>query len=206
MNKIRIILAVTVLGLMCHVGFAQQTSNTLQDTVRAAAYRQGKVKLVSGVAMNSGRDVVYNFSQSQNYSIFINAIRNAGLTETIKSRGPITVFVPDNSAFGILPPGRMDTLMKPNHLLELVNLISYHMVPGNLKAKDIAKLIKDGNGQAVLITVAGGKLTAHIDTNRNIVLVDENGGESIISTFDIPQNNGTAHLVTKVLLPKYKVI
>ncbi len=191
--------------------FAQQTGGTgsvrgATDTVRSPAAQQGKVKMVNGTAMNSGQDVMYNFSQSPDYSMFIKAVRAGGLIETFRSRGPITVFVPDNVAFNSFGAGQMDSLLKQNHLLELDNLVTYHAVKGTVSAKDIAKLIKDNNGQAEILTIAGGKLTAHIDANRNIVLVDENGGESIISTFDIPQSNGMAHLITKVLVPKYKVI
>lgn len=194
--------------LISHLSLAQQTParNQVVDTVRAEIYKQGKVKMVNGTPMNSGRDAIYNFAQSPDYSIFINAVRKAGLTETFKSRGPITLFIPTNSAFVAVPAERMDTLLKQNHLLELVNLLTYHAVSGSLKAKDIAKLIKDNNGQATLTTIGGGKLIARIDTNRNIVLVDETGAQSIISTFDIPQSNGMAHVVTRVLVPKYKVI
>lgn len=176
------------------------------DTVRAETIKKGKVKIVDGIPMNSGRDVIYNLSQANDYSMFVNAVRTAGLTETFKSRGPITVFVPTNSAFTRFGPGRMDTLMLKTHVLELNNLITYHAIPGNLKAKDIGKLIQNNKGQATLTTVAGGKLQAHIDANRNIVLVDEMGNESIISRFDIPQSNGMLHVVTQVLVPKYRTI
>lgn len=195
--------------LMAANSFAQQTTTAVKavaDTVRDDVYQNGKIKMVNGVAMNSGRDIVQNLSQSANYNIFIKALRSSGMVQTVKSRGPITFFVPDNKAFSYLPAGVTDTLMKKNHILELTNLLTYHAVAGELKAKDISKMISDGKGNAELITLAGGKLKAHIDANRNIVLVDDNGNESIISTFDIPQNNGMAHLITRVLVPKYKVI
>lgn len=197
--------------LVSTLAFGQRTglppSSPVNDTVRTETIKKGKVKIVDGAIMNSGRDVIYNLSQSSNYSQFVKAVRTAGLIETFKSKGPITVFVPDNSAFAKLtPPGRMDTLLMKSHLLELSNLVTYHAIPGNIKSKDLAKLIQDGNGQATLTTVAGGKLVAHIDANRNIVLVDELGNQSIISRFDIPQSNGMVHIVTQVLVPRYKTI
>ncbi len=180
----------------------------VSDTVRTEIYKNNndKVKIVDGVAMSSGRDLIVNLSKADNYSLFVKAVRSGGLIETFRSRGPITVFVPGNAAFNSLPPGKLDTLLKKNHLLELDNLITYHAVPGNLRAKDIAGLIHSNNGEATLTTVAGSKLKARIDTNRNLVLVDENGGQSIISIFDVPQSNGIMHVVTQVLVPKYKVI
>lgn len=197
---------------LCIIGshtFAQQTTTSRTpgtDTVRAKTVNNGKIKMVNGTPMSSGLDIYHNLFNSSNYSIFVNAIRTAGLIQTFTSRGPITVFVPDNAAFGAMPEGKMDTLMKANHTLELNNFVTYYALRGDFKAKDIAKLIHDNNGQAEFIMISGGKLTAHIDANRNIVLVDENGGQSIVSTFDIPQSNGMAHLITRTLMPKYKVI
>jgi uncharacterized surface protein with fasciclin (FAS1) repeats len=85
-------------------------------------------------------------------------------------------------------------------------LLTYHAIAGRLTARDIARKINANNGEAVFTTIAGSKLTAKIDVNRNIVLVDENGNESIISKFDIPQSNGILHIVTSVLVPKPRAI
>jgi uncharacterized surface protein with fasciclin (FAS1) repeats len=203
-------LAITfALSLLNTFIFAQRVATPVSnftDTVRSDVYKEGKVKTVNGIPMNSGRDIVQNLTNIPNYTLYIQALRTSGLIQTVKSRGPITFFVPDNKAFAYLPAGKTDTLMRKSHVLELTNMMAYHAVAGNYSAKDIAKLIKDNNGTAVLTTIAGGKLTARIDANRNIILVDDNGNESIISTFDIPQNNGMAHLITRVLVPKYKVI
>ncbi|WP_460678894.1 fasciclin domain-containing protein [Mucilaginibacter koreensis] len=203
-------LAITFsLAIFSSIAVAQRVATPVSgitDTVRSDVYKEGKVKMVNGIAINSGRDIVQNLANAPDYSLYVKALRACGLIQTVKSRGPITFFVPDNKAFAYLPAGKTDTLLRKSHVLELTNMMAYHAVAGNLSAKDITKLINDNNGTAELTTIAGGKLTAHIDANRNIVLVDDNGNESIISNFDIPQNNGIAHLITRVLVPKYKVI
>jgi uncharacterized surface protein with fasciclin (FAS1) repeats len=185
--------------------FAQKTTvvNPVIDTVKA---KWGKIKIVDGAAMISSNDIIENMTLSKEYTVLINAIDEAGLTETFKSKGPITVFAPTNQAFDKLPAGALDTLLKPSHKLDLSYLLTYHAIAGRVSARDIAKKINANNGQATYTTIAGSKLTAKIDTNRNIILVDENGGESIISKFDIQQRNGLLHIVNSVLVPKTKAI
>jgi uncharacterized surface protein with fasciclin (FAS1) repeats len=197
--------AFALLVLNGAVLFAQKTVtvNPVIDTVKA---KWGKIKIVDGVAMISSNDVVENITLSKEYSVLVTAIQNAGLTDTFKSKGPITIFAPTNQAFEKLPAGQLDTLLKPNHKLDLSNLLTYHAIAGRISAKDIERKINSNNGQATFTTIAGSILTAKIDSNRNIVLIDENGGESIISKFDIQQSNGMLHVVNSVLIPKSKAI
>ena len=185
--------------------FAQTTTLTdpVKDTVKAT---WGKIKIVDGTGMTSANNIVENIDQSQTCTTLAAVIKDAGLTETFESKGPITVFAPTNKAFEKLPAGELDSLLKPGHKLDLNNLLTYHAIAGKLTAKDIARKINSGNGQAIFTTIAGSRITAKIDANRNIVLIDENGGESIISKFDIPQSNGILHLITAVLVPKPKTI
>ncbi|MDF2433945.1 MAG: hypothetical protein JWP44_3576 [Mucilaginibacter sp.] len=185
--------------------FAQKTvgTNAVNDTVRA---KWGKTKIVDGAAMVSSNDVVENITLSKEYTVFVKAIENAGLTDTFKSKGPITVFAPTDMAFEKLPAGQLDTLLKPEHKLDLSMIITYHAIAGRVTAKDIAKKINSGNGLATFTTIAGSKITAKIDENRNIVLIDENGGECIISKFDVQQSNGMLHVVNAVLIPKTRAI
>jgi uncharacterized surface protein with fasciclin (FAS1) repeats len=185
--------------------FAQKRviTNPVNDTVKA---KWGKIKIVDGTAMISSNNIIENMELSKEYTTLITVIADAGLTETFESKGPITLFAPTNQAFAKLPAGQLDTLLKPEHKLELNYLITTHAIAGRLSAKDIAHKINSGKGMATFTTIAGSKITAKIDTNRNIILIDENGGQSIISKFDILQSNGMVHVVTAVLVPKTKVI
>jgi len=173
------------------------------DSVKA---KWGKVKNVNGTAMISSNNIVENIALSKEYSTLVTAIEDAGLTETFKSKGPITFFAPTNQAFDKLPAGQLDTLLKPNHKLDLNYLITSHAIVGKLSVHDIQRKINSNNGEATFRTIAGTTITAKIDTNRNIVLIDENGGQSIVSKFDIQQSNGMLHIVNSVLVPKTKNI
>lgn len=196
-------MAVILLVCSSTLAFAQGATviNPANDTVRA---KLGRIKIVDGAEMITSSDIVENIAASPEFSTLLNAIEAAGLTETFKSKGPITMFAPTNEAFDKLPVGELDTLLKPQHKLDLSYILTYHAVAGKLTAHDLLKKINAGNGQATLTTISGSQLTAKLDENRNIVLIDENGGQSIVSKFDIKQSNGILHVITAVLMPKIK--
>ena len=87
---------------------------------------------------------------------------------------------------------------------KLVRFLNYLVIPGQLNSKDLLKLIKANNGEAKLTTIAGGIITARINPNRNILLTDENGGQSVVLQFDIGQNNGTMFVLENILFPLNK--
>jgi len=175
--------------------FAQRTDSTAAKTPKA--------KNVNGTLMSPAKNLVDNISSSAELSTLVKMIDAAGLTENMRS-GPITLFAPTNQAFDKLAPGTLDTLLKPDHKTDLVNLVNNHVVQGRFSTKDIAAQIKAGNGQATLTTLAGGTLTARINENRNITLTDDNGSQSIITRLDIEQSNGMLFIVNAVLQPNAK--
>ncbi len=154
--------------------------------------------------MLAANDIVTNISRSKELSTFYKIIQVVGLNETFKSKGPITVFVPNDQAFANLPPGKLDTLLKSGHKYDLIALITYHVIPGKITAKEIGRQINSNKGLATFITLTGSKLSAKLNADRNIILIDENGGQSIISRFDITQANGLVHIINSVLVPKFK--
>jgi len=192
--------------ISAHSVFAQSAPKNEPAVIDSVKAKWGKVKNVNGVAMISSNNIIENITLSKEYSTLVTAIEDAGLTETFKSKGPITFFAPTNQAFEKLPAGELDTLLKPNHKLDLNYLITSHAIVGRLTVKDIQHKINSNNGEATFRTIAGTTLTARIDSNRNIVLIDDNGGQSIISKFDIQQSNGMLHIVNAVLVPKTKNI
>lgn len=165
-----------------------------------------KTTIVNGTAMQADHNIVQNVAKAKDYSTLLTAIKAAGLTLTFESKGPITIFAPTNSAFAKLPAGKMDTLLMADHKLELASLLTYHAIPGKVSAKDILHNIREHKGAANYITLAGSKLAATIDANRNIVLTDETGGQCVISQFDVEQSNGMLHVVTGVFVPKSRAI
>jgi len=162
-----------------------------------------KAKNIDGTLMSPAKNLVDNISSSPELSTLVKAIEAAGLADSLRA-GTITLFAPANQAFDKLAPGTLDTLLKPEHRNELINLINNHLVRGRFTSKDIASRIRAGNGQAAFITFGGSTLTARINENRNIALTDENGDQGIITRLDIEQSNGMLFLINAVLQPKAK--
>ncbi|EHQ30507.1 fasciclin domain-containing protein [Mucilaginibacter paludis] len=181
-----------------------QAAARTPDTNKNDTPKHVKIRVIGGGQMSSADDVVQNIAKSKEHTTFTNSIAVCGLAETLKSRGPLTIFAPTNDAFNKLSPGMLDTLLKPQHNAELTRLLTYHVIPGKLTSKDIARQINSNNGEATFTTLSGSKLKAKINGDRNIVLIDEGGNESVISQFDIEQNNGIIDVVTGLLIPKNK--
>ena len=118
------------------------------------------------------------------------AVKAAGLVATLKGAGPFTVFAPNNDAFAKLPAGTVDTLLKSENKLQLVDILTYHVVAGRYKIADL----KDG---MVLTTVEGKTLL--IKRIGDKVMIN---GTAMINTPDVISSNGVTHVIDTVLLPK----
>jgi len=156
--------------------------------------------MVGGAAMYKNKDIIDNAVNSKDHTTLVAAVKAAGLVETLKGKGPFTVFAPTNAAFDALPAGTVDTLLKPENKATLTKVLTYHVVAGNYDSKAIAKAIKKGNGTATFTTVAGGKLMAKMDGDT-LVLTDEKGGMSKVTIADVKQSNGYIHVIDTVVLP-----
>ncbi|MBK8142557.1 MAG: fasciclin domain-containing protein [Chitinophagaceae bacterium] len=167
----------------------------LQSAILAA------VVLLSNAAYAQEKDVVDIAAGSEAHSTLVAAVKAAGLVETLKGAGPFTVFAPVNDAFGKLPAGTVDFLLKPENKATLVKILTYHVVAGNLDANAVVAAIKAGKGNAVLTTVSGNMLTATIE-NGKVKLTDEKGGVAFVTVTDLKGSNGIIHVIDTVVLPK----
>ena len=146
-------------------------------------------------------DVVDVAAGSKDHTTLVAAIKAADLVETLKSGGPFTVFAPSNSAFDKLPKGTVDNLLKPENKADLVKLLTYHVVSGNLKAADVLAAIKAGKGKAVVKTVQGENLTASLEKGK-VILTDAKGGKATVTATDLAASNGVIHVIDSVVMPK----
>lgn len=156
--------------------------------------------MVGGAAMYKTKDIIDNAVNSADHTTLVAAVKAAGLVDTLKGKGPFTVFAPVNSAFDKLPAGTVDTLLKPENKATLTKILTYHVVAGNLDSKAVARAIKKGNGKAELTTVAGGKLFASM-SGSDVIITDEKGGTAKVTIADVRQSNGVIHVIDSVLLP-----
>jgi uncharacterized surface protein with fasciclin (FAS1) repeats len=164
------------------------------------AVAQNEVPMVGGSPMYPSKTIVENASTASNLTTLVTAVKAAGLADTLQGPGPFTVFAPTNSAFGKLPTGTVDNLVKPENQESLKKILTYHVVPGRITAHKLVAMIKKDGGQAQLKTVEGGTITAMLDGN-NVVLKDERGGTATVSQTDVMQKNGVVHVIDTVLMP-----
>ncbi|MEB0136616.1 fasciclin domain-containing protein [Actimicrobium sp. CCC2.4] len=158
--------------------------------------------MVGGQSMMPSKDIIDNAVNSADHTTLVAAVKAAGLVETLKGKGPFTVFAPTNAAFGKLPAGTVETLVKPENKATLTKILTYHVVPGKYDFMALAAEIKKHNGKAELATASGGKLSFAMNGMHNISVMDETGHTASISTYDVTQSNGVINVIDTVLMPK----
>ena len=138
---------------------------------------------------HDSKDIVDTAVSAGNFKTLAAALNAAGLVDTLKGKGPFTVFAPTDEAFGKLPEGTVETLLKPENKDKLIAVLTYHVVPGKVMAADVVKLssAKTVQGSEVRIAVSDGK-----------VRVDD---ANVVAT-DIKAGNGVIHVIDSVILPE----
>jgi uncharacterized surface protein with fasciclin (FAS1) repeats len=145
--------------------------------------------MVGGANMVPSKNIVENAVNSTDHTTLVAAVKAAGLAETLSGTGPFTVFAPTNEAFNKLPAGAVDNLLKPEMKGDLTKVLTYHVVPGALKAADL----KDGQE---LKTVQGQTLKVSVKDGKVMI----NGANVTIA--DVVSSNGVTHVIDAVLMPK----
>jgi len=146
--------------------------------------------LVLSTGLARAADIVDTAVSAGNFTTLVAAVKAAGLVDTLKGPGPFTVFAPTDAAFAALPPGTVETLLKPENKARLVSVLKYHVLPGRVMSKDIAGKKLDPK------TVEGQTLA--IDASGTAVKVND----ATVTKADIGTDNGVIHVIDKVLLPK----
>ena len=159
-----------------------------------------KNPMVGGHEMFPNKDIIDNAVNSSEHTTLVTAVKAAGLVETLKSAGPFTVFAPTNDAFGKLPAGTVEDLLKPENKATLAKILTYHVVAGKQTAHDLLAKIKAGKGKAELTTVAGETLSA-AKSGKGIELTDTKGGKAKVTQADVMQSNGVIHVIDTVVMP-----
>jgi uncharacterized surface protein with fasciclin (FAS1) repeats len=159
----------------------------------SAAIAVVAVMVGSVVRAQQPKDIVDTAVAAGSFKTLAAALQAAGLVETLKGKGPFTVFAPTDAAFAKLPKGTVEELLKPENKAKLTSILTYHVVPGTVMAAQLAtmngKEAKTVNGQALKIAV-----------NGSVVMV----GAAKVVTTDIKASNGVIHVIDSVMLPAGK--
>lgn len=147
------------------------------------------LSLMASAGSMGKKDIVDTAVAAGDFKTLATALQSAGLVDTLKGKGPFTVFAPTDEAFAKLPAGTVEDLLKPENHEKLVAILTYHVVPGKVMSKDVVKLheAKTVNGKDVKIMAEGGKVMVD---NANVVKTD------------IACSNGVIHVIDSVILPQ----
>jgi uncharacterized surface protein with fasciclin (FAS1) repeats len=132
------------------------------------------------------------------FSTLLIALEKSELVEVLNQPGPYTVFAPINSAFEDLPEGTLETLMDPAHQADLKNLLTYHVIAGEVSAADLLQGIDEAEDQMRLTTLQGEVLTASLKQDQ-VILTDAAGNTATVISADVAATNGVVHGIDQVL-------
>jgi uncharacterized surface protein with fasciclin (FAS1) repeats len=190
-----ILTALTVVSLSvvsCQDGAEENANAMMTDTVMQtpaeAPVAEEEGVMVGGAMMVPSKDIVDNAMNSREHTTLVAAVKQGGLVETLKGAGPFTVFAPTNTAFDAIPKSTLESLMKDENKYKLKNILTYHVVPGAVKAsalKDGQKL-KTVQGEELIVKVKDGKVWIN---------------DAEVTTADVISSNGVTHVINKVLMP-----
>jgi uncharacterized surface protein with fasciclin (FAS1) repeats len=163
---------------------AMQPDTSMDDTT---SDNQGV--MVGGALMVQELDIVDNAVNASNVTTLVAAVSAAGLVDTLKGPGPFTVFAPNNDAFAALPDGTVDTLLMVENRSDLVNILTYHVVPGQFTSAQLMDGMELTTVQGEIITI--GKTNGQLSVN----------GTAMVETADVISSNGVTFVIDAVLLP-----
>ena len=136
-------------------------------------------------------DIVETAVSADGFNTLVTALQEAELVSTLQGEGPFTVFAPTDEAFAALPDGTLESLLQPENRDQLVNILTYHVVPGKVMASDVTQL-EQAN------TVAGAPISIQV-SDGTVMLMGDNTAQ-VVQT-DIEASNGVIHVIDTVLMP-----
>jgi uncharacterized surface protein with fasciclin (FAS1) repeats len=176
------------------------TAAALSMLIAAPGWAAESNPMVGGAPMYESRNIVENAVNSADHTTLVAAVQAAGLVETLQGEGPFTVFAPTNAAFDMLPEGTVATLLQPDHLDQLRQILTCHVVTTRALWGDIRGMVEDDGGAHVINTVGGCQFTAYY-TDGAVEIEDGQGNRATITIADVRQSNGVIHVIDHVLLP-----
>lgn len=177
-----------VAAVVAAIGFSGSslmTSPVLAETCNSS---QASSEKKEGYA-KSKSDIVDTAVAAGSFNTLAAALKAADLVDVLKGEGPFTVFAPTDEAFSKLPAGTLENLLKPENKEQLRAILTYHVVPGKVKSKDVA-------GMTSAKTVNGAELSIKVEGDRVMI------NNSNVAKADVRASNGIIHVIDTVLIPQ----
>lgn len=160
--------------------------------------------LGASINVNAQKKSVVEIAASNNdFSTLVAAVKAAGLVDALNGDGPFTIFAPTNAAFGKIDKITLNSLLERKNRRTLANILKYHVVANDIRAKDVVSSLKIGNGETK-VEMLNGQTVKVVQKDGKIWLQDKNGNYSQIVKTDIVGKNGVIHVIDAVVMPKAK--
>ena len=176
----------TTISLITGAAMGATLFSTVGGTQSCNAYQSMNTTSMN-LAATHHQNIVETAVAAGNFSTLAKALTEAGLVDALQGDGPFTVFAPTDEAFAKLPSGTVERLLRPENRQQLISILTYHVVPGDMKANDVL-------GKKTLTTLNGQR----VDINKEDASIN---GVSITKT-DINCSNGTIHVIDEVIMPQ----
>ena len=203
MNKtlVTVLVVIVVVALGLYAFSMHKSTVATTDTASSTAMMQNDQNMqasstgvmVGGALMTPDRDIVANALNADNVTTLVAAVKAAGLVATLQGPGPFTVFAPTNDAFNKLASGTVASLLLPANKAKLVDILTYHVVPGHYTSADLTDGMKLTTVEGKTITI-GKSATGQITVN----------GTAMVQTPDVISSNGVTFVIDSVLIPPSK--
>ncbi len=151
----------------------------------------GVIHVIDSVILPADRTIPETASAAGSFGTLLAAVGASGLAETLGSEGPFTVFAPTDEAFGALPAGTVETLLKPENKQQLVDILTYHVIAGRVYSPDALAVRNAETVQGTTVAIAPTESGASVNNAR-------------LLTTDLDASNGVIHVIDRVLIPSRK--
>ncbi|HEY0045004.1 MAG TPA: fasciclin domain-containing protein [Allosphingosinicella sp.] len=198
MNRIIIAAAVCLAVAGCNGG-EPENGNAAAASENAATPKGSAGGPNASATAQSGKSILDTLGASAEHKTLVNAIRAAGLTETLSGAQSYTLFAPTDAAFEKLAPGAVNGMLAPEGKPQLVALLTGHIVPGVVTSADLTRAVGKGKGKAQLATVGGTTLA--FSGSGGTLTVSAGGAQGNVGKAEQLQSNGVIHAVDTVLSP-----
>jgi len=194
-NNIFFILTIFLLLSSCGDSSTKTENNQpKEETTTTTTPHKGQASVVDEDSEANALQVAK--SLPDNFSTLVAAIEAAGVEDAVVNAGPLTIFAPTNDAFGKLPEGTVETLVKPENKATLAHILTYHVAAGNYHAKQLAKEAKKGRKIGVAAVQNGDVLKLAVEEKEDGLYIQ---GTKILQSVKV--SNGWIHVIGDVLLP-----
>lgn len=194
------LLQASIIGLSMAVAVAPLAAIGKTGKTHTVKSTAPKAAPPSEPTMSPSNDIVRNVDGAKDLATLAAAMKAANLAGTLAGPGPYTLFAPNDQAFAALPAGTHDRLLKPGNEAALARDLGYHVVPGRLTTRDLARAVEAGGGTAALKTIEGDSITISKDADR-WAISDDKGNVAHVTVADLAQSNGVILVIDQVLIP-----